>query len=323
MSSRILHCGCAADPGPSGSGFRGRKRCVMTQSLAELGQISKAGGPFDLTAYSERRARRAGRRVARRANRGHALGRAGGRAAYDTVMGAGHGARQSVRGIMDDVARGAPAIAERTVDDAGKALVSHGSRLAGRAALFGGLGLAGGIGGGIALGELSRRGLRRDVSKSQTDLADLGRISKAQNDWKNIEQRKLEARNGRRAKRQGRGAFQLGSASVGSALLLDGGAGAQHVARNVAHGYRTPLYTDGTRGSAVRHAGRGLGTGLRAAQGMKMHNRVGAVAGLGGLAAMAGGAGVYGYGAARERRAESKIRQMRRKRDRVASAGRR
>ena len=323
MSSRILHCGCAADPGPSGPGFRREKRCTVSKSLAELGQISKAGGPFDLTAYSERRARRAGRRVARRANRGHALGRAGGRAAYDTVMGAGHGARQSVRGIMDDVARGAPAIAERTVDDAGKALVSHGSRLAGRAALFGGLGLAGGIGGGIALGELSRRGLRRDVSKSQTDLADLGRVSKAQGDWKNIEQRKLEARNGRRAKRQGRGAFQLGSASVGSALLLDGGAGAQHVARNVAHGYRTPLYTDGTRGSAVRHAGRGLGTGLRAAQGMKMHNRVGAVAGLGGLAAMAGGAGVYGYGAARERRAESKIRQMRRKRDRVASAGRR
>lgn len=290
----------------------------MTQSLAELGQISKAGGPFDLTAYGERRARRAGRRIARRANRGHALGRAGGRAAYDTVMGAGHGARQSVRGLMDDVARGAPAIAERTVDDAGKALVTQGSRLAGRAALFGGLGLAAGLGGGAALADLSHRYIRDRKRTRRPKSRQWQPVGKS-DDWTPQELAQFRravaegrVQRGRDQKQAGRSLANWGAAGTAVGLM-----GSHSLRNNVKYNYQGMKNMQhsvdalvGRKSSRKQVAGRaGVGT-LRSMKHLPRHNKISAGLMVGGPVAV--GLGVWGQreGARKQREGEQRLSRL-------------
>ena len=157
---------------------------------------------------------------------------------------------------------------------------------------------------------MSRRGLRR-VDQGKARNSSRRPVAKA--DWKNISQREIEARNGRRAKRQGKRTATMGAGGMGLAYLMDGGAGPIYVAGSAkeAFGRKSDWHPSAGVGRRLRAAGRSAATTPAM---IPMRHRLSALAGLGGAAMVAGGAGHYAYGLGRERNAESRIRAMRKKR---------
>lgn len=139
--------------------------------------------------------------------------------------------------------------------------------------------------------------------------------------WKNIEQRQVDAKRGRRATRQGRTAVASGIGAIGVGAGL-GAIGATKRATDVYRDARRPrtsgmmawdksgkmVASDLTtiRGASRKTAGKIASLHLNSKQKLA----VGAAAG--GAALIAGGVGAVGYGKAKERYSERKIANMRR-----------
>ena len=303
---------------------------MPSPSLAQLGEISKAGGPFDLTAYRERRARRKMRQIQRRGAISDAVGHRLGRVASAAVQDAGEQARTQVHeGLLDSTAVGR-GWANAVMSDADKRLVGtsekvadvavrNGGRLARRAAGWGALGLAGGLGGAAAISE-GAKAARRSWERRQDRRWQPVAVRKA--DWKNISQRELEARNARRAKQQGRSMVGYGLLGAGAGALGGGLVGGQFVAGGGIAGYRQAAEDKvlweklkdlelGKKPSRAKYAARGARDAFKVMPGR--YKFATALTG-GGLAAIAAGNGMRAYGTARERNAERQIALMRRQR---------
>lgn len=171
----------------------------MNQSLAELGELSKAW-PFSGDAVdrakrrqvrrnerAERKAVRAEGRELRRLNRRY-YGPVGGRVANVTDAAVAPVGRQAndlinqTGRVANDTIRHAEAVAPRVARRAGRAAVKGAmpgaTKLAGKASLYGALGIAG----GITAGEAGRRAIRRIDEASpryvHKSLAELGEVNK-------------------------------------------------------------------------------------------------------------------------------------------------
>ena len=141
-------------------------------------------------------------------------------------------------------------------------------------------------------------------------------IAKA--DWKNIEQRKVEARNGRRGKRQGATAIGVGAAGVaagvangGDRVVADVGIHAKSAFLKARKGKlnikdNKLKLTDPENFNSAAKQGLKAGAKRFALHPTRSKLAGGAVAG--GAALIAGGAAKYGSGLAREKHAENKIK---------------
>lgn len=299
----------------------------MSASLAELGEVSKAFGRRSkvdrinaaegaFTGDEVLRIRRQ-QRDARLRAQGKSR-RAANRALY------GRGPRAWMANMS--LAAGGPASMEarhaltsamaQGSDEVAGNVARHVGSLMPRAAKYTALGVGAGIAGGATLAELSRRGFRRyDKYKASPKRSAGWETVGKSGDWKNISQRELEARNGRRAKRQGAKAFGYGAAGVGASYLMDGFGGPQYAlgnAKNAMKPERWPGYT-----KFRTRLGAGGREFISSSNNMYPRNRLSAALALGGGALALGGAGHYLYGSARERHAERKIGQMRRERAQV------
>lgn len=141
-------------------------------------------------------------------------------------------------------------------------------------------------------------------------------VSKA--DWKNIEQRKIEARNGRRGKKQGAAAIGIGSAA-GAAGIANGGSDVVRLISNVGNRkYKLNRKWSGgsfpDRDTHFRAAKSGTAAALGAANSLTGKQKLAGAAVAGGAALVGGGAAKYAAGLGKEKHAEHKIEQMRKKR---------
>ena len=148
-------------------------------------------------------------------------------------------------------------------------------------------------------------------------------VNKSLGDWKNIEQRKVEARNGRRAKRQGLAVTGVGAGAAAAGAKQGGGPILGLVGREARHTYRTARDPGGlwrdydisqppgvSRSRAAKYAAHNAKNTYAALPGKA---KAASAALAGGSALAAGGLGLAAHGAAKERYNEHRIAQMRRR----------
>lgn len=160
--------------------------------------------------------------------------------------------------------------------------------------------------------QLEQKKLMLQMMKPKSVKKKPRKVLVRKSDWKNIEQRKVEARNGRRARKQGLVVATSGAAAAGYANReMNSARDVRNVARATRKVYNTyrPEYSSRFRTAAA--------TARTMAEGSKSwptRSKVGMGLAVGGTTLAAGGLGYAGYGAAKERQSENKIKQMRKKR---------